>query len=167
MGDLIKLLQGSSIGLERAIKKFRIDWGRKMLAEKGIQLDSCSDSDFEQASGISKRQLEMKITQIAKKVDRMWRVDETILKKYTVPSSPSLLATKSLPSHANPPNSSVQSHHINNQLYHLKENHLSSQEPVNSPVSSQVNKQGESPCGSPAKKRLKLTETQHILLVQT
>lgn len=171
MSDLIKLLQGSSIGLERAIKMFRINWGRKMLAEKGIQLDSCSDSDFEQASGISKRQLEMKITQIAKKVDRMWRVDETILKKYTVaksPSSSSLFATKS--SHGKPPNSSVQSHHINNQFiqaHHLKENHLSSQEPINSLASSQVNKQSESPCGSPAKKRLKLTETQHILLVQT
>jgi len=167
MGDLVKLLQGSNIGLERAIKKFRINWGRKMLGEKGIQLDSCSDSDFEQASGISKRQLEIKITQIARKVDRMWRVDETILKKYTVAKSPSSFATRSPPSHTNP---SAKSHLSNSQFipaHHLKENHLLSQEPNNSAISSQVNKQDESSCGSPAKKRLKLTETQHILLVQT
>ena len=174
MSDLIKLLQGSSIGLERTIKKFRINWGRKMLAEKGIQLDSCSDSDFEQASGISKRQLEMKISQIAKKVHRVWQVDETILKKYAAaksPSSSTLFATKSPPDHTKSSSSPVvQSYHNNNQFiqaHHLKENHLLPQKPSNSPVSSQVNKQDESPCGSPANKRLKLTETQHVLLVQT
>jgi len=171
MSDLIKLLQGSSIGLERAVKKFRISWGRKALAEKGVQLDSCSDSDFEQASGISKRQLEMKINHIAKKVDRVWRVDETILKEYAVAKSPSsspFAINKTSPDHTKTP---VQSCHTSNQFItaaHLKENHLLCQETNNPSVSSQVvNKQDESPCGSPAKKRLKLTETQHVLLVQT
>ena len=85
MPALVHLLQGSSVGLEKAIKRLRVYWGRKVLVDKGngeIQSRNYTDSDYEQASGISKRQLEMKIHEIAKKVDRVWQVDKLVLEKY-------------------------------------------------------------------------------------
>lgn len=152
--DLIQLLQGSSVGLERAIKKLRVCWGRKVLADSknGAQSGNYSESDYEQASGISKRQVEKKIHEIAKKVDRVWQVDKSILEKYSgISKVPSSLSSRNIVAAISPQNDKLNNSSIQPQL--LKENLA-----VNENKGDTTDKQDE--CQSPARKRLKLTETQ-------
>ena len=153
--DLIELLQGSSVGLERAIKNLRVNWGRKVLANRSssesIQSGQLTESDYEQASDISKRQLEKKIHEIAKKVGRVWQVERSVLEKYKIQLPPS--NKLNLCPDISPENTLLQPHL-------LKENLTLNKTKVN------INdKHDES--SSPARKRLKLTETQSPSLVVT
>ncbi len=110
--DLIRLIHKSSIGVSRIIKTFRMHWGAKKLtpppsnqttptkASKEFDmmtspktLSSPDNSNLENASGISKRQLEKKIHEIAVKEYRppnhrrcMWYVHETVMTKYSIDS---------------------------------------------------------------------------------
>ena len=137
------------MGLEKVIKKLRVCWGRKVLADRrnGAQSGNYSESDYEQASGMSKRQIEKKIHEIAKKVDRVWQVDKSVLEKYSginkVPSLPSRNIVAAISPQNNNHDTSVQP-----QL--LKENLAVNENKVDT-----TDKQD-----SPARKRLKLTETQ-------
>ena len=158
MPGLIKLLQGRSVGLEKAIKNLRVNWGRKVLANdnngESIQLGHYSDSDYEQASGISKRQVEKKIHEIAKKVDRMWQVDKSVLEKYKILSPPSNKFDLSKIMDVLPQNK-----HQDCLLIHphvLKEN-------LTLNKTKGTDKQDE-PC-SPSRKRLKLTEIPSSLVM--
>ena len=112
MPDLIRLVHESSMGLGRLIKTFRTHWGAKVTAE---QEKSKADNpltfpaqptevsktpetpqsrpDYERASGISKRQLEMKITKIAAKEQRatsckpLWYVQDSVFQQYGIEAS--------------------------------------------------------------------------------
>ena len=167
MPDLIKLLQGKSVGLERAIRNLRVNWGRKVLADRGNNGETTgsgcySDSDYEQASGISKRQLEKKIHEIAKKVDRVWQVDKSILEKYNIPSPPSnkfdlhSKITAVSPRHHNCPPI---------QKYVLKENLSLNKTQVDITDKQDRSFSKQDGCHSPAIKRLKLTETSSSVII--
>ena len=123
MPDLIRLMHGSSTGVSRLVKTFRMHWGAKRLqqstttdqSEKDTHtppLDSVTRSprqssppllnpktnfkspnqtaEFENASGISKRQLEKKIHEVAIKEAHppshkpQWYVHDSILQKYHI-----------------------------------------------------------------------------------
>lgn len=147
------------MGLERAIRNLRVYWGRKVLADKGngeIQSgQQYSESDYEQASGIAKRQLERKIHEIAKKVDRVWQVDKSVVEKY----STSLVLKNRVDLYTSPQsNHSGYSSFIKPHV--LKENFTPDED-----KGGAIEKQDE--CHSPAIKRLKLTETQSPALVIT
>ena len=148
------------MGLERAIKNLRVNWGRKVLASRSngesIQSGHLTESDYEQASDISKRQLEKKIHEIAKKVDRVWQVDRSVLEKYKIQSSPSHklnLYTDIVPENKYQFSPLLQPHL-------LKENLTLNKTKVN------INDKHDESC-SPVRKRLKLTETQSPSLVIT
>ena len=157
---MIELLQGSSVGLGRAIKNIRVNWGRKVLANRSssesIQSGQLTESDYEQASDISKRQLEKKIHEIAKKVGRVWQVERSVLEKYKIQLPPS--NKLNLCPDISPENKYQFSTLLQPHL--LKENLTLNKTKVN------INdKHDES--SSPARKRLKLTETQSPSLVVT
>lgn len=158
MPDLIQILQGNSVGLDRAVKKFRDHWGRKMAAGKSSSSDAIqsacySEGKYEQISGISKRQVEKKIHEIAKKIDRVWQVDKSVLQKYSVLSNSKLDLYSKV---------DISSHdHSPIQLHPLKENFTK----LNEKKVDIIDKQDD--CHSPAIKRLKLTETQSPSLVVT
>lgn len=121
MPDLIRLMHGSSTGVNRLIKTFRVHWGAKKLQHALSDVGSPSNThpvdlnsentksvsplpipktpnfkspnqtvEFENASGISKRQLEKKIHEIAIKEPRppshkpQWYVHDSILLKYHI-----------------------------------------------------------------------------------
>lgn len=161
MPDLIKLLQGRSVGLERTIKNLRVNWGRKVLAERGnngetIGSGCYSESDYEQASGISKRQVEKKIHEIAKKVDRVWQVDKSILEKYNIPSPPS----NTFDLHSKITDASSKHHDCPPiQKYILKENISLNKPRVDITDKQDMSFSKQDGSYSPARKRLKLTET--------
>ena len=153
------------MGLERAIKNLRVNWGRKVLAERGNNGETTgsgcySDSDYEQASGISKRQAEKKIHEIAKKVDRVWQVDKSILEKYNIPSPPSnkfdlnSKTTDASPKHHDCPTI---------RKYILKENLSQNKADITDKQDRSFFKQDGS--HSPARKRLKLTETSSPVII--
>ena len=151
--DLIQLLQGSSMGLDKAVKKLRICWGKKVLADRrnGTQPENYSESEYEQASNISKRQVEKKIQEIAKKVDRVWQVDKSVLERYSGIKVPSLPPSNNIVAAFSSPNNKHNDSPIQPQV--LKENLA-----VNENKGGATDKQDE--YYSPASKRLKLTETQ-------
>lgn len=146
------------MGLERTVKNLRVYWGRKVLANKSngeIQSAHYSESDYEQASGISKRQVEKKIHEIARKVDRIWQVAKSVLEKYSVTS-----LSKSKPDlHSKvmdvSPRESIISESSPIHRYLLKENLT-----VNEENKCDIITGKQDDCHSPARKRLKLTETQ-------
>lgn len=84
MPDLIRFVHGSPLGLQRVIKEFRQLWGAKKasktvasdgentLTAKDTPTAACGKEnvDYSTVCGISKRQLESKIQQIAKKESR-------------------------------------------------------------------------------------------------
>jgi len=167
---LIEILQGSSVGLDRAIKKLRVYWGRKVLADKSNsenQSDCCTESDFEQASGISKRQVEKKIHEIAKKVDRVWQVDKSVVEKYSgIKATPLVekhsttpLSTNKLNFHPKTPNVLPQNL--------LKENLTQDEDKDDRSLlciedTSDKYDDNENLCHPPPKKWLKLTKTQSL-----
>ena len=87
MADLIRLVHKSQMGLKKLISTFRKHWGlHKMAIDES---ETTPTDDYESKSGISKRQLEQRITSIACKDTRglpgnrsMWHVKEAILHQY-------------------------------------------------------------------------------------
>ena len=81
MPDLIKLLQGNSMGLMKLTNQFRRFWTAKCLNKGDI-----TDADVEDTCQISKRQLERKIQAIATKERRgdklRWYVHRHVLSSY-------------------------------------------------------------------------------------
>lgn len=141
------------MGLDRAIKKLRVYWGRKVLADNSngeIQSGRYSETDYEQASGISKRQVEKKIHEIAKKVDRVWQINKSVLEKYPQIEIPSPRNKFGL--HSKSMDTSLQNNHGN---------YSPIQSDVKENVALNENKSSEQgDCQSPVLKRLKLIETQ-------
>ena len=104
MPELIKLVHGSAMGVGRLIKTFRVYWGKKVLttsSETGnsnlsdpvLETPNSHQNDttkYENASGISKRQLEIKIQSIATKDLRpphskpVWCVHDFVLQHYDI-----------------------------------------------------------------------------------
>lgn len=114
--DLIRLMHKSSIGVSRIIKTFRMHWGAKKLTPppsnqttptkvpKELDTmtspktlagrsppDNSNSNSLENASGISKRQVEKKIHEIAVKEYRsfsshrsVWYVHEAVMEKYNI-----------------------------------------------------------------------------------
>ena len=154
MPELVKLLHGSSVGLERAIKRLRVYWGRKVV---GDQTEHYSESDYEVASGISKRQVEKKIHEVAKKVDRVWQVDKSVLEKYSIAETLSLSSNK-LNLYSKFADVSLQNKHSDYSACLLKENLVLNEDKCD------VKQEDENWCHSPAKKRLKLTNTQSLVI---
>ena len=115
MPDLIRFVHGSSLGLLRIVKEFRQLWGAKKaskmaasdggntLAAKETPSAACGKEnvDYSTVCGISKRQLESKIQQIAKKESRppdykhRFYVHRDILDKYGL--DPAALAVVAMP----------------------------------------------------------------------
>ena len=109
MPDLITLVHNSPMGLSRLVKTFRLHWGRKILESRDVSTPSPppfpsagavtspptsrKETDYENACGISKRQLEMKIQQIASKGVRppftrsVWTVHDSVLQHYKIDPS--------------------------------------------------------------------------------
>ena len=112
MPDLIRLVHESPAGLKRLIKTFRMHWGARVMAEQeeskadDPSMTSAQPSEvpktpktpqsqpnYESTSGISKRQLEMKITKIAEKESRvtsskpLWYVHDSVLRQYGMEAS--------------------------------------------------------------------------------
>ena len=114
MPDLIRLVHENPAGLNRLIKTFRMHWGAKVMAERDkskadnpLVVSSAQPNtevpktpktpqgqpDYESASGISKRQLEMKIVKIAAKEQRatsykpLWYVHDSVLRQYGIEAS--------------------------------------------------------------------------------
>lgn len=108
MPELIRLVHGNAMGLHRLVKTFRIHWGAKVKENtEGSPIQSsanpttlpqtpktsCSATDYEAASGISKRQLERKIQTIATKEIRppthkpLWYVYNSVLQQYNMEPS--------------------------------------------------------------------------------
>ena len=96
------------MGLSRLVKTFRLHWGRKILEPRSGSTPSpppfpsagvaspptlLKETDYESACGISKRQLEMKIQQIATKGARppfprsVWTVHDSVLQHYKIDPS--------------------------------------------------------------------------------
>lgn len=132
MPDLIRLIHGNSIGVSRIVKTFRMHWGAKKVAPPPsvettptdlscttspktptVRMDSCR---LENASKISKRQLEKKIHEIAVKESRspgykpVWYVHNEILAKHnmdpdnmtpfsspSMPAGPAMITTPTTP----------------------------------------------------------------------
>ena len=150
------------MGLEKVIKNLRVNWGRKVLGDNSngetTQSGHYNDSDCEQASGISKRQVERKIHEIAKKVDRVWQVDKSVREKYKILSPPSKIHSKIMDEnkqHDSPPI----------QPYVLKENRI-----LNKTKADVTDKQDgllskEDGIHSPTRKRLKLTEISSPVVI--
>ncbi len=103
MPDLVSLVHGSSMGIARLMKTFRVHWGARMAADTNRDKDSPSppsstlplatpqrDAEYETASGISKRQLERKILAIATKEQRqghhrpIWYVQDAVMQQYNL-----------------------------------------------------------------------------------
>ena len=104
MPELIRLVHGSAMGVGRLIKTFRVHWGRKVLTSSSEPSSSNSSepiletpnshqkdtTKYENASGISKRQLEIKIQSIAIKESRpphskpVWCVHDSVLQRYGI-----------------------------------------------------------------------------------
>ena len=104
MPELIRLVHGSAMGVGRLIKTFRVHWGRKVLtsssessssnlSEPILETPNSHQKDttkYENASGISKRQLEIKIQSIAIKESRpphskpVWYVHDSVLQRYGI-----------------------------------------------------------------------------------
>ena len=108
MPDLIHLVHGSSMGLSRLIKTFQAEWGAKICAPStpsGPLSPTAATPETPQAlvsaCGISKRQLERKITAIATKEQRpscskpLWYVHDAVLQKYSIDGKALLLNTRS------------------------------------------------------------------------
>lgn len=116
MPDLIRFVHGSSLGLQRIIKEFRQLWGAKKVSKAKAEGDvehtlTAEDSltaaqgkenvDYSTVCGISKRQLECKIQQIAKKEARLpdyrhrFYVHSDVLEKYGL--DPAALAVGAMP----------------------------------------------------------------------
>ena len=110
MPDLIRLVHNSTAGLTRLTKTFRILWGTKLQSKKdsnhqpmptsrssppamcteALPQTGAKETDCENASGISKRQVDMKIQQIAVKGVRAsstkssWCVHDSVLQQYDI-----------------------------------------------------------------------------------
>ena len=107
--DLIRIMHKSSIGVARIIKTFRVHWGAKKLqssqttpitadtrAEDSSNIPKSpnssppDNSNLENASRMSKRQIERKIHEIAVKASRpptsrpRWYVHDEVLAKYNI-----------------------------------------------------------------------------------
>ena len=104
MPELIRLVHGSAMGVRKLIKTFRMHWGAKMISSSSKPGSSNSIepplletptphpsniTQYESASGISKRQLEIKIQSMAIKELRppnndkpVWYVHDPVLKQY-------------------------------------------------------------------------------------
>ena len=126
MPDLIAMVHNSSLGKNQLVKSFRAHWGGKVLEKQdkpetilpapfdhspsGRQCSpqaSMKECDYEKASCISKRSLEMKIKEIATKginpssTRSVWTVYSSILEQYKIdpsqlaPLSPSLSTPRS------------------------------------------------------------------------
>ena len=129
MPDLIAMVHNSSLGKKQLLKSFRARWGRKVLEKQKkldkpemtspASLDHCPSGkqctpqasmegcDYENASCISKRKLEMKIKEIATKGNNptstksVWTVHSSVLEQYKIdpsqlaPLSPSLTTPRS------------------------------------------------------------------------
>ena len=116
MPDLIRLVHGASMGLNRLIDTFRAHWGAKKYHEQLNPSSSITNTldqsppslppthlistpktptnnIYAQVSGISKRQLEKKIQAIATKVSRppthkyLWNVHDDVFKQYSLDPS--------------------------------------------------------------------------------
>ena len=111
MPDLIRLVHHSTVGLMKLIKTFQTHWATVVRSKAGASsaTPACHDRRSSsvsseaspqvvilkegEGSGISKRQLERKIQQIAVKEIRppsaknMWYVHESVLKQYNMDSS--------------------------------------------------------------------------------
>ena len=101
MSDLIRLVHKSTFGLKKLVKAFRTHWGAKVLASRSPSPGGPSASPqtpkhlseeehCEQASGISKRQVEQKILAVATKETgpvqhrNCWLVHSALLKEYNL-----------------------------------------------------------------------------------
>ena len=104
MPDLISLVHKSPMGLNRLNSTFRIHWATKLSSATNnagsqqaspglgrLDVSRTPDSNLvEEASGISKRQLTMKITGMAAKEQRppsnksLWYVHDSVFKQYNV-----------------------------------------------------------------------------------
>jgi len=104
MPELIRLVHGSAMGVGKLIKTFRMHWGAKLICSSsnpGISNSSepvletptsqqSNTTQYESASGISKRQLEIKIQSMAIKELRppnnkpVWYVHDPVLKQYNM-----------------------------------------------------------------------------------
>ena len=80
MPDLIKLVHGNTVGLNKLMIKFRKQWTSKCLGR------DVTDEEVDKKSPISKRQIEMKIQNIASKEKRngrsRWYVHSHILEAF-------------------------------------------------------------------------------------
>ena len=102
MPDLIYLVHNNTMGLARLVRTFRLHWATKLSNGMDSNLlppfsgmdtsppAATRDGKSENDSGISKRQLEMKIQQIASKSVRApstkstWCVHDSILRQYNI-----------------------------------------------------------------------------------
>lgn len=104
MPELIRLVHGSAMGVGKLIKTFRMHWGAKQICSSSNPGNSNSSepvletptsqqsntTQYESASGISKRQLEIKIQSMAIKELRppnnkpVWYVHDPVLKQYNM-----------------------------------------------------------------------------------
>lgn len=122
MPDLIRLIHKSAMGVAKIVNAFRTHWGAKVsmnspnpppnpLPDK-VDSTPKSTSQYANASGISKRQLEKRIQAIATKEARpphskpMWYVNDSVMKQYglsqenltpLVPDSSPILSPKYQP----------------------------------------------------------------------
>lgn len=91
MPALITLLHGNTCGLHKLIQMFRKNWTMQVKKDETV-----SESSWEEHCPISKRQLERKITTIAKKERRSvipkvrWYVHDHILAHYKMEDTPLL-----------------------------------------------------------------------------
>lgn len=116
MPDLIRFVHGSPWGLQRIIKEFRQLWGAKKVSKMTAEGDvehtlTAKDSltaaqgkenvDYSTVCGISKRQLECRIQQIAKKEARLpdyknrFYIHSDVLEKYGL--DPASFAVMAMP----------------------------------------------------------------------
>ena len=119
MKDLITLVHGNSMGMQRIVRTFRETWGRRRLQENpSLQLiqgerECKENSDFANLSGISKRKLEEKIATISSKeyrsgdVVQRYYVNRSFLEKYglgdiVVSSQTNHVGNSTFPSTAKP-----------------------------------------------------------------